>query len=65
MKIINKAKECGWRKQIITRLGFPTDIYCCAHTSTVIGTCFCNKEDEFPITCPLKEGLIKDSIHWP
>lgn len=65
MKLINTPKECGLRHKVITRLGLDSGIRVCKHSSMVAGSCFCNKDNEFPLDCPLEDGLLKKQIHWP
>ena len=65
MKLIEKSAECGYRKQVFTRLGLPSGMFVCAHPSKVIGDNFCSKSQEFPSSCPLEDAVPKKSVHWP
>lgn len=51
-------KECGYRKQVFTRLGLPSGIFVCSHSSKIAGETACNDSKEFPINCPLKDSII-------
>lgn len=64
-KLISNPKECAYRVQVLTRLGLPSGIYVCKHSSTVAGTVSCYIWDKFPTNCPLPTGfsiqqIIKD-----
>jgi hypothetical protein len=56
-KLIINPNECGYRSQILTRLGLPSGIYVCEHKTQVAGELLCNKSSEFPPRCPLKDGM--------
>jgi hypothetical protein len=54
-KLISKPTECGYRKQLFTRLGLPFGITC-THKD---GDRACNHKEKFPINCPLSNGMTR------
>lgn len=64
-KLISNPTECGYRKSIFTRLGIPFGMECTHKnkpcTDNVeslkgIVSC-CNWDKEFPVNCPLHDGV--------
>lgn len=54
-KLISNPTECGYRKQLFTRLGFPFG-YGCTHKEKEKVFGVCNFTDVFPKLCPLQNG---------
>jgi hypothetical protein len=55
-KIIISPNDCKFRYEVKTRLDLPIGFYTCTHKSQVAGTTCGNKDDSFPIYCPLQDG---------